>query len=76
MTVNLLDFDAAGLSAFFAAGNGALRSFRAVAGGSFSSDPAPLAAAAVVPEPSTWAMLLTGFFMVGLSVRRRAAKVA
>ena len=56
---------------FARAANGALRSFRAVAGGSFSSDPAPLPSANAVPEPATWAMLLVGFAMVGLSARRR-----
>jgi hypothetical protein len=26
---------------------------------------------AVIPEPATWALLITGFGMVGLAVRRR-----
>lgn len=30
-----------------------------------------IAAAAAVPEPATWAMLITGFGLVGLSMRRR-----
>ncbi|MBN8809548.1 MAG: NF038122 family metalloprotease [Sphingomonas sp.] len=30
----------------------------------------------VVPEPTTWAMLILGFGMVGYSLRRRSAKVA
>ncbi|WP_234026338.1 PEPxxWA-CTERM sorting domain-containing protein [Qipengyuania thermophila] len=35
--------------------------------------PPPLAAA--VPEPSTWAMLLLGFFAIGAGLRRRAAQL-
>ncbi len=48
----------------------ALGSFRATATGSFSSDPAPRVVG--VPEPQTWAMLVLGFGLVGVSVRRRA----
>ena len=33
-------------------------------------------AGGVVPEPATWAMLLTGFGLVGVSMRRRAAAAA
>ena len=33
-------------------------------------------AGGVVPEPATWAMLLTGFGMVGFAARRRRAAVA
>ncbi|WP_310498169.1 PEPxxWA-CTERM sorting domain-containing protein [Sandarakinorhabdus sp.] len=51
----------------------ALNSFRANAGGSFSSNPPPVVG---VPEPGTWAMLLAGFGMVGLARRRRNASVA
>ncbi len=59
------------------AANGALRGFRAVNSGQFSSDPAPLAAAAaVVPEPASWAMLVAGFGLVGASLRRRVRAIA
>jgi hypothetical protein len=51
----------------------ALRSFRAVAGGQFSSDPAPFAA---IPEPATWLQLLAGFGIIGFAARLRRAKVA
>lgn len=37
--------------------------------------PPPPAAHAAVPEPATWAMVLTGFALVGLALRRRAAPV-
>ncbi len=47
-----------------------LVSFRATATGSFSSDPAPLTPG--VPEPQTWAMLVLGFGLIGVSARRRA----
>ena len=50
----------------------ALRSFRAVAGGQFSSDPAPLAA---IPEPATWLQLLADFGIIGVVARRRKRKV-
>ena len=46
-----------------------LRSFRATATGSFSSDPAPLVTA--VPEPASWLLMIAGFGMVGVSARRR-----
>lgn len=51
----------------------ALRSFRAVAGGAFSSDPEPLAP---VPEPEVWALLVVGFGLVGVQVRRRARRAS
>ena len=54
----------------FASTGKALRSFRAVAGGSFSSEPAPIINA--VPEPQVWGLLVVGFGMVGVQVRRRA----
>lgn len=50
----------------------AVRSFRAVAQGDFSSDPAP----EPVPEPATWGMLIVGFGMVGFVARRRKAVAA
>lgn len=46
----------------------ALRTFRAVATGQFSSDPAPIAN---VPEPQVWAMFVVGFGLIGIQVRRR-----
>lgn len=51
-----------------AGANQALNSFRATAGGQFSSDPAPLING-LVPEPATWAMMLAGFGMVGFGLR-------
>lgn len=60
----------------FPATNGALRTFRAVSSGQFSADPSPTALAAVVPEPASWALLIAGFSMVGVSMRRRKASVA
>jgi len=51
----------------------ALRTFRAVAGGQFSSDPAPIAN---IPEPAVWAQLIVGFGLVGFAARRRKATVA
>lgn len=57
--------------------NLALRSFRTVTGGTYSADPQPTAlAAAPVPEPATWAMLIAGFSLIGLSARRRIRTVA
>jgi hypothetical protein len=50
-------------------GSDALESFNMDAGGSFSSNPAPVAG---VPEPASWAMLLLGAGLVGGAMRRRA----
>ncbi|OSZ69219.1 hypothetical protein CAP39_10575 [Sphingomonas sp. IBVSS1] len=52
----------------------AVNSFRAVAGGSFSSDPAPIVTA--VPEPGTWALMIAGMGLVGFARRRRQISVA
>jgi hypothetical protein len=52
----------------------ALRSFRAVMTGNFSSDPAPLPPS--IPEPGTWAMMIAGIGLVGLARRRRPIVVA
>ncbi len=42
------------------------------------SDFAPDAATfrAIVPEPATWAMMLAGFGLVGVAMRRRRADFA
>ncbi len=50
--------------------NKAIRSFRALVGGQFSSDPAPLTPA--IPEPASWMLMIAGFGMVGVSARRRS----
>jgi hypothetical protein len=49
----------------------ALRSFRAVSTGSFSTDPAPTPLIGGVPESATWAMFIGGFGLMGASLRRR-----
>lgn len=54
--------------------NKALRSFRAVVGGQFSSDPLPTTPE--VPEPAVWAQLIAGFALVGVAARRRKTTVA
>lgn len=48
----------------------ALRTFRAVATGEFSSDPAPLVNG--VPEPEVWGLMVVGFGLIGVQVRRSA----
>lgn len=47
----------------------ALRTFRSLSTGSFSSDPAPIVTA--IPEPAVWSLMIVGFGMVGLQTRRR-----
>ena len=52
--------------------NGALSSFRAVSGGQFSSDPVPVVNfTAALPEPASWALMIVGLGLVGVSARRR-----
>lgn len=53
----------------FGPAGGNIREFTASMGGQFSSEPAPTMGA--VPEPTTWAMLVIGFGLVGVSARRR-----
>jgi hypothetical protein len=55
-------------------GNKALRTFRTLATGSFSSDPAPLVTA--VPEAASWMLMIAGFGMVGVSARRRSRRAS
>jgi hypothetical protein len=50
--------------------NRALRTFAALSTGSFSSDPAPTPLYGV-PESATWAMFISGFGLMGASMRRR-----
>lgn len=49
--------------------SGTVRDFTASMGGQFSSEPLP--AVGGVPEPTTWAMLVLGFGLVGVTARRR-----
>jgi hypothetical protein len=51
----------------------ALRTFRAFANGSFSSNPAPMIPS--IPEPEVWGMMVVGFGLVGLQIRRRKLPV-
>ncbi|MDB5575136.1 MAG: hypothetical protein JWR80_312 [Bradyrhizobium sp.] len=53
----------------------ALRTFRAVANGAFSTDPAATVTAAV-PEPATWLMMILGFCGIGLGLRGRRNRIA
>ena len=57
-----------------ASGNNSVSSFRATAGGQFSSDPAPIVMG-LVPEPVSWVMMITGFTMLGIAIRNRARTV-
>lgn len=52
----------------------ALRTFRALSTGSFSSEPAPIVTA--VPEPAVWGLMIVGFGLVGLQSRRRVRSVS
>lgn len=49
--------------------NKALRTFKGLATGSFSSDPAPTITA-TIPEPAVWGLMLVGFGLVGIQTRR------
>ena len=51
----------------------ALRSFRANAGGAFSSDPVPTPP---IPEPEVWALMVVGFGLIGVQVRRRSRRLS
>lgn len=68
---SMIGFDAFGnpVNGGLNVADGNLRSFKATATGSFSSDPAPVIVP--VPEPGVWAMMITGFALLGLSLRRR-----
>lgn len=46
-----------------------INSFRAVSTGAFSTD------VAIVPEPQVWGLLVAGFGLVGLRLRRRETKI-
>lgn len=73
-TFDFKDFSLAftGLApAFTVAANGFGNSFTANIAGSFAGAPDQGGTGGEVPEPATWAMLLTGFGMVGFSARRR-----
>lgn len=56
-------------AALFATPTKALRTFKALSTGSFSSGPAPLVNA--VPEPAVWGLMIVGFGMIGIQSRRR-----
>jgi hypothetical protein len=53
----------------FGPAGGTIRDFNASMGGQFASQPAP--GVPGVPEPTTWAMLVLGFGLVGVTARRR-----
>ena len=58
-----------GVPGLVALANDTLSTFRANATGSFSADPAPTVN--TVPEPSSWALMLVGFGLAGISIRSR-----
>ncbi|TFU01376.1 PEP-CTERM sorting domain-containing protein [Polymorphobacter arshaanensis] len=51
----------------------ALNSFRGATGGSFGSDSATVTA--TIPEPASWALMVTGFGGLGVALRRRRKQV-
>lgn len=53
----------------FGPAGGTIRDFNASMGGQFASEPMPSVGG--VPEPTTWAMLVLGFGLVGVTARRR-----
>jgi hypothetical protein len=56
--------------------NGFLRHFTAVGDGKFSSDVTGGGGGGGVPEPATWALMLTGVAGIGFCLRRRTRTVA
>ena len=53
---------------------GSINSLNANSAGLFSSDPAPVVVA--LPEPEVWGMMVVGFGLIGVQVRRRALQSA
>ena len=51
----------------------ALNTFRAATGGSFGTDSAAMTA--TIPEPASWALMVTGFGGLGVALRRRRKQV-
>ncbi|WP_242139325.1 PEPxxWA-CTERM sorting domain-containing protein [Sphingomonas sp. TREG-RG-20F-R18-01] len=49
--------------------NNSLATFSATGGGQFSADPAPKIIG-LVPEPASWIMMVAGFAMLGVALRR------
>ncbi len=54
---------------------GALTPFSAVSQGGFAADGVANGGGGGVPEPATWALMLTGFGLAGAAIRRRAKPV-
>lgn len=54
--------------------NTALRTFRSEGSGTFATTELPFVIG--VPEPQTWGLMVVGFGMVGLQVRRRSRRAA
>ena len=80
---DFLDFSNVDSVAFALTGNttnplsvsptGRLATFRSSVNGNFASNPPP--SLPIVPEPETWAMLVIGFGLVGVTMRRRKSVV-
>jgi hypothetical protein len=51
-----------------------LKSTRGVGSATFSTDIAPRVEG--VPEPQVWGLMIVGFGMVGVSLRRRKSRIA